>query len=545
MAGIFLLAYLFTLSCVYESEQVGRLSSVPYYDDVGYFRYGVDISENLHEKGAYGAIYHLQHYGAHAPFSEFLAGLTVYFNGYSPKAIYTANVFVIIIYLCFLVYFFNSLKTPIQFALLACFLSLPFATMSVVEFRPDMAWAIWLGFTAIFVVTRRDYFQKISPTIWFGLLISFTLLTKPTTFPMTLMICGLGFSGRLVLEFFQPSRPSIGNISKRVAVRLLVLLGIITLVAGPYIYFFGRAIWEFFWDNMFGKQRSLWDSFSHYSWNYYIWGFVFQSNLNYSGLVLICATFCVLLIYRKRFNIYDITELAICFALIFTALVINSTARVADVYLGGAFYGTLIFTMAFILGRHVPGLRHSSTTEAPQLLPQEVRPVVAGKLSWAKLPECFVGVLLLLCVLTYRWPPCSSVPVESGRFMRDLHEKLYDYISRAPIPSAIFVTQAGPAVLENIRIWIMLHHQKSEGYSLWRCVSLNDSWALAQQGDLIIAQNKGFQDATSWLPAEQWQDVIVDRLKKSSDYRLVFTYPDQNGKALYIFRRVTTDKSSN
>ena len=122
--------------------------------------------------------------------------------------------------------------------------------------------------------------------------------------------------------------------------------------------------------------------------------------------------------------------------------------------------------------------------------------------------------------------------------MRALHEKLYSYFEHVPIPSSICLTQASPAVRENILIWYLLHdHKAPEISSVASVISFYAGWKMVEDSQMIIAQDSGLKGATSWMPCEKWQDEIVNRLKKSPDYHLAWSWPDPNGRLLYVFQR--------
>ena len=529
---VVLLAYLFSLLCVHLSERKGRLESVPTYDDVVYILTGLDLARSIQDHGIAGWSDHYQRYGSHGPFPELQAALTIYLVGFSVRQIYVSNFLLISIFLFFLLYFFSSLKTGVQFLLLGCFLCLPFAIMTVVEFRPDMAWAIFLGFATVYIVTRRDFFLTILPSVAFGLLAGLAFLGKPSTFPMTGLTLGLAVLGRLVLEFYRPERPVVSKLFLRLAGRCLIMLATGSVVTGLYLYYFGRQILNYFRDNIFGTSRVIFDYFSHYPWNFYLWGKGFQSNIGLSGLILIVAALAVLA-FARRLSVYERTELEVCGILMLTAYAINAHAPVASPFLAGALYGTLIFTMAYVLGRYFLNTNARTEIDRQTQSAQEGRQIISFNRSSGWLP----AALFLACLVFCHWPTYSKV-AGSGRYLRAVHENLYSYLEQIPFPSRICLTQASPTIRENIIIWYLLHsHRAPEILSVASVISFDEGWTMVEGCNVIIAQDSGLKGTIAWLPCEKWQDQIVNRLKNSPDYRLVRSWPDSHGKNLYVFQR--------
>jgi hypothetical protein len=137
-------AFVLLVSCIFvrwsliESSSHGRLAAAPAYDDVVYFYKGTQALQDLRNGHLFATLYG----PLHAPFSVLLAAASFAIWGAKDWAPYAGNVVVIIFYLGALSYFLRKLPLGIQMGLLVLFLGLPFAKMAVVEFRPDMMWAI-------------------------------------------------------------------------------------------------------------------------------------------------------------------------------------------------------------------------------------------------------------------------------------------------------------------------------------------------------------------------------------------------------------------
>ena len=154
---LLLLALVFTLCSVARSKHKGRLSTSLNYDDVVYIESGLDIDNRIKEQGLRGISLLLRQRGLHSPYSETLAALALAPMGFHPSAPYYANGLLVLAYLSLLAYFFRPLNFLLFAVLSFTFLFLPFATMSVVEFRPDLAWATVLGFAIVYAVSQAPH----------------------------------------------------------------------------------------------------------------------------------------------------------------------------------------------------------------------------------------------------------------------------------------------------------------------------------------------------------------------------------------------------
>ena len=147
-----MIAFILLVSCVFvhwsliESFAHGRLASEPNYDDVAYFYSGAQVLQSLRN----GYVVQTLFGPMHSPFSVLLAATSFAIWGAEDWAPYAGNAVVVICYLAALCYFLRHLPVGVQMGLLLIFLSLPFATMAIVEFRPDIMWAILVGCAAVY-----------------------------------------------------------------------------------------------------------------------------------------------------------------------------------------------------------------------------------------------------------------------------------------------------------------------------------------------------------------------------------------------------------
>ncbi len=519
---LFLAAALFDWIAVDWSKSHGRLACPPECDDVVYFSAGLRIATAFTDQGVTGLIDYLSHYGTHSPYSEFLAGITIYFFGYSPEALYRANTVLVFAYISALYYFLQPLRLRDQVLLMGMFLCLPFTLMCAVEFRPDLAWAVALGFNSISLITNRRFYEGKLPSLTCGCLLSIALLVKPTTFPMTLLISCLALSCRFLLEL---THAKFLVTIQRALISALLTFGTVLIITSPFIYTFGMQTWRYFWENTYGANRDIWEKANE--WTTYLWGNAYASNINRVGLILIIGSALLFgFAYRKSGKLYDLYEVGCCWGLAIVALVLNASAPLTSSFLGGAIYGNLLFTAAYIYGRYLPYLETSTATA----------------LRWIPLSTRICIVILLPAIIEYHLPPASLRNAADGRYLQNLESSFEDYLSKSPHPQAIGFTQVSPITRENVEIWYFLQHHPAP---LLDCRGLDPSfeeeWMGLQPCDLIVAQNTGLLGGETFPPSEQWQDKLVQRLQNDQRYHVVLTCTDGRGKFLYIFRRLQSN----
>lgn len=265
------LAISFTLMTVEKSKAVGRLAATPGYDDIVYFVSAGEWLVIAKTSGLGEMISTIFKKGAHSPYSSILALIAFSIGGIHEVAAYYANVLVIIAYLFGVRYFMRELPVLVQMGGMMFFLGVPFTSLCVTQFRPDLMWAVVLGFTSIYTITAHNLFENGRRTLFIsGLLYGFIILIKPSTFALTLLVAAIVFAIRGLADL---------TISK-VPLRRFVLAGvpfILGLLAGCgwYVIRAGGQMWDYFYVASFGANKDIWkyggDAMSHWTfyWSYH------------------------------------------------------------------------------------------------------------------------------------------------------------------------------------------------------------------------------------------------------------------------------------
>jgi hypothetical protein len=523
---ILILGATFTAWSVDASFERGRLSSIPNYDDVTYFFSATTLLEAFHHSGLHGVAEKISQNSnlLHSPYSTTLAAAAFATLGYNDSAPYIFNFLVILLYLFFLNHIMRDLPLIIRFAMMVFFLTLPFATMAVVEFRPDPCWAVLIGFCAVFGISSRTYFDDWRQPAIHAMLFALSLLTKPSIFAMTIIIFGLSACYRFLMEIFDRHA-----IQWRVFARVALIYILVTLVvAGPYFIFFASPTWKYFLKNLFGANKGIWSYQGDWlqQFGYYLSGGSAASNLGNSGWAIGCFFAVGTVKVLARRDVAGIKLAGGLWIVVISTYLISSFAQMKSPFLGGAFYSTFIFASACLL---------NDTFKA--LLSVRFQ---------SKLILTCVSVILAMCgIWFYQWPEYSSaMSSENGHNFKHIGETVISEISKIQLPqnSLIIFTQLGPVVWEDVAIWSLLHGCpiRADNLSFERdidCFKKN-----IQDADIVFVQDKGMMGAFLRLPSEKFQEQFRTILNGDNRFKLFKKIKALDGKNVYFYinKRIET-----
>jgi hypothetical protein len=517
---ILLLSIVFSWLCVRTSLRMGRLSNVPNYDDIVYFASAADLLQSVRENGLSGAADFALRDGLHSPYCTAVAAVAFSIEGIRNAAPYRMNLFLVVAYLSVIAYFFRQAEFHFKVLAFLFFLTLPFATMAVVEFRPDLAWATLLGFSAVFAMTREDLFQSWKVALCQGVLVGLSLLVKPSTFAMTLAVSAMALGFAWLLEI---SRNGLGRAFSRLFPTAGVVLLALIALAGPYYAVFGREVWRYFIDNSFGVNATVWNNPGDplTQWLFYIYGPGSRSNLGSQELVIFAALlgFGFLRSWKGGRTVRLQTLLMI--AAVAIIFVVNAVARMKSPFLGGAFYGTLLFSTAFLAGEFFSALPAGS------------------KQAYRFALGAFI-IVTLNAAFIYHWPEYSHWPKhQRNKAFIAAENAMKEFVASAPTPKNIVFTQAGPVTPENIKLLYFRRKERCNMTSAAFCRSLDEFQKVVATQDVVVTQDKGTLGGSDNMPSEALEDDFVGFLSHSADFKLAKTIPILGEKGdwrnVYVF----------
>jgi len=520
---VLLLAGLFTLCCVQESRKIGRLALPPNYDDVTYCHQGMILARFIEHKGGLDGIKSfLAHRDLHSPYSIFLAGASYLVLGFGNASPYYANVLVVVLFLSCLSWLLRNLPFVAWLLSLLIFLTLPFITMGVVEFRPDIAWAIAAGFGTVFIVTSERLLRSPKNAAVAGVFLALSLLTKPSTFVMTLLLYSGAFVSRGIALF--PLRQA-GKVICDSWKGILAFAATVLLGAGPYWFFYGRDAYEYFMENSFGVHKGVW-VFQGGLWKslfFYISGEGWASNIGIPGtLLMLIVLASVVYLFLKKPELR--WKLIVLTAATLGALAVNTFAEMKSPFLGGGIYGVWIFFAAYVL------------SEVYQL-PDFTFPC-KPRWHW-KLP--LLAVLALASMGFYRWPQYSkglgdTVSRVASCAAQEFMEKTLNQHFDA-LPGSILFLQGGPIVPEGIGMWLVARNKMTPVYEGGFLQDKKVFSKVYQFNDWIVMQDPGLEGSYSTMPSEQHLREFDEIVRADSTYHILAEHVFSSGKKVWIFSR--------
>ena len=517
-----LVSGVFVYRSILESFAHGRLATEPNYDDVGYFYSGALLLQAFRSGHIFEALISYMH----SPFSVLLAAASFAIWGAQDWAPYAGNMLVVISYLLALCYFLRPLPLGVQMGLLLAFLSLPFATMAVVEFRPDLVWATLVGFAAIYLCCTDQDFSSRGEAVGIGLIYGAAMMTKPSTFLMTSSVIGLAGLLRLLRQAV------LGKLKTFTLLRWLVIfLFAALLVAGFYYGLHYRRIWRYFYDNSFGENKDIWIAdqslLSHLS-HYIGADNAARSNLGRWRMpLLIFAALSWLVGMRRAGGLERHLILGSLATLVTAAWLASSLFGMKSPFLGGAFYGTLIFAVAYLL------------TETLKLaLPTLSRPIVQS--------VAFVS-LVALSYLMHTWPGYSEWNSARAQFYRKANIGVWNEIQGASKnfrPSDgvldIYYSNSSPIPPELQRLRALQRQVRIRVRHGSMAASMEAQRGIFEGCDMLIVQDPGLPEVNLNVPGEKLQSSITQEVLSTSRFSLAREIVLSDNKRIYVLHNTTT-----
>jgi hypothetical protein len=523
---ILMLSVIFTTLCVRESRLIGRLSSSPNYDDCTYSLSGAILLGDLKADGVLGFAEYLKKQapcgGFHSPYSVLLATASYAVFGINEAAPYYGNALVVLVYLCGVGWMLRSLPALPWMLGLILFLSSPLITMGVVEFRPDVAWGIVVGFGVVLIVTSEKLFRSQRHAFLAGLPLGLALVIKPSTFVMTLLLFGGAITSRIIGAFLE----------KRLKPERTVALGIFSflvaalVVAAPYWIFYGKEILSYFLDNAFGVNKSIWiyQGSRHDFLFYYLTGDGWRSAMWYPGTMIgILGIACLIYLSFRRPDVR--WKMASLILLMLGGLAVNSVAQIKSVFLASGLYGTFFFSASYLVASAWVSFDAGKESRTH---------------SWIK-----IGLLILLTVAAwsfYHWPDDSDW--SGNRLEGANYRKAKDFMEASlkkhadDFPKSILFMQSGPIIIETTGIYLESVHQRASLNSGAFYGGIDEFRQHYPWTDWIVIPEQGVMGSRLNLPSERLLPECLAILNNDSNFHQLGEFIAANGKKVWIYSKV-------
>ncbi len=251
-------AVVFTILQLQQSLAIGRLSSLPQYDDVVYHTNGLYRLSILREGGMLSLLESYWNQMMWTPWGVLASTFGFALFGIDPWSIYAINGLLVLAMLFLVDWATAGASFRVKLACWIFVLCLPIMGHTVTDFRPDFAAAIATA-AAILVVLRMSALESARKTAAVaGVFIGLAMLAKPTIFAATLVYIGAAGILMTIREAIAIRKnPDLHwkGLSINIAVTWIVAI----FVAGTHYFRFGHVYFNYFWVNTFGGRAKHWD----------------------------------------------------------------------------------------------------------------------------------------------------------------------------------------------------------------------------------------------------------------------------------------------
>lgn len=515
------MGFILISSTLHLSQQVGRLSRPPGYDDVVYMVEGSRLFETFLQRGPIGEFVAL--FGQHAPLQSFLAMIGYWIFGVSAWSVYAINGALVAGLVLLISWMGRQLWPLLRLSLVVAALCTPIAMNLVAEFRPDLYWGLLCGVAVYLLLDPSFLTAGFRYHLVAAMVSALALLAKPSAVPATGSLLGVAALAAVLLRRLEVGRVFTSQWERRA---LLLFVSAIVVVAGPFFAINARDLYNYIYLALVAYRDvnqqvgSFW-----FHLGYYSLGAVYNVGLSW----LFWVGILVILVNALRFwlegNRHGGLRYAGYAAVVLVAYAIPSATVVKGYYLGGIFYGTfLIFTI------------HGLALVFADLQ----RRARAGLAFSAAVPHASALALIAVSVLSIsgqslygRYDPSQSAD----------YWKVNDYIVEALLKNA---SARGGAQLTAVYVPapVPVNADYLTLVGLWRnlnILGLNGYYVRTAPEHEKILDNVDFvvlsEDAGGQYPGAILSPQLLDIVKARRDFRSIITYIHPDRRKTYFFRR--------
>jgi len=513
------LVSIFSVVVYFNSQQNGRLASVPFYDECTYFYSSASIVDSITKNGFSDTILNFSNLPLHSPYCVVLSSIILFFSDYNTEYIYYSGIIVILLCVGMLLYAIRTESYVIKFLLVACSLLWPVCTIAACEFRPDSLWGISLALIAVQLIAPKDGIFTFRRGVFLGICLASALLVKPTAFPLTIIIFLSSFTLRLFYEKLFINTKLFAS----AFVYLMSSLSVCIITVLPYVYFHGLKIWTYFYDNVFGASAGMWEPSTNLSdkFLYYILGSGAGSAFSLGSYLMVCVSFLSTL-YIFKFGTKSVKiRVFFLFSILFVSYFVISTGNIKSVFLGSPFYFILLSLSVFSLSEFCN-------------ITRLIYPIRGFTF-------CSITLIFVFAfgIFHFKWPEICFVHPSLAKFRAQAHHALASSIEQ-PNDNRIYFLRHGPIPPENIGLFLI-----KNGYTPFLSDSgrnppknVQEFLAQSSSANLIVIADDNIVGHQTMIPIGNLYHEIDAYLRNSEAFQLVNEISDYSGKKMSIFRRL-------
>ena len=511
-----LLAAPFTALVIHWSFIHGRLRVLPYYDDVEYFNDGLSRLDSIYRGGLLGLARDYLQEPSHSPLSMALSLLGYLLLGPHDWSPYVASGLIIVALLAITDRLCRTMRWWERVAVMLCVLGAPIASVSISEFRPDMASALATAAGAVMVLRSTLLQSSLRHRLLAGGLFGLAMLFKPPTFPLTLLIFGSSVLLATLIDLRERDWRSAGK--QIVRAWGVCILGAVIVAAWHYVADWSD-IYQYIQVNIFGKDRfNLAQRNMPLGWHlkYYLTGIGGQRLLSrhlYLFAIVIVAGIVAMMVRgaQRSASFLRIVALVVVMLLAVglpTALVIKQE------YFGATFSWLLILTAVHVLYEFSHERRVGAVA---------------------------ITLTALVSLLLARFPqPLYLDEAPNADWRNRTITGIYDALCQADVASGERVYMTGTGYVNDAVLNYLARLHRRHGFTFFVAAFdpvLENQARLIAQADYVIAAGRGNGETFDSLPAGGIQDQTLALVRSQPEFHEVAKIQTLKGKPFYLFRR--------
>jgi hypothetical protein len=512
-----------------RSIEVGRLSAPPLYDDVVYLYTAQTLLHAMQHQSWLATLH--QFVDQHAPLSTLVAVIGFLMVPHGLIGPYLANCLVLGGFLAGCAGFLRKLPVAGSVGIIAAIAAIPISSLSISEFRPDLAWGFLTGLASVALLRPPVFALGSKSLITIGLLAGLALVSKPSTSPVTGVILGTAFLEAAALRWFAQRRDAERQPLREIA-RAAGLIGIgALLVAGPVYAVIWRDVYAYIKSALvdFGDQSAVPGDFLFHLL-YYSFGASGRLMLG-DALWVLLAFWITIICYSAAFFRPLLPRLACYLAVILLAYAIPSQTVVKSPYFGSAFYGLLIVSTAAVLPDVWQNL-------AERRLFAAIRGPVAGTI-------CGMGALLLVVtnvlhpplILVYTPEFRKDMQEGSSRIWGSVREQVLEWKaghSGRDVQNAI-VLSPEPITAGALSLYAAIEDVPLRAHGLYYARTLEELTRRLDETDYVVVTD--LITMKSQLRGPRLGEALIREMDSRTDFKCILMYLRPAGGTVKVYSR--------
>jgi hypothetical protein len=516
-----LISSIYTALVVQWSLREGRLAMDPVEDDVLYLIEGVQRLHTLDTAGFSAFCNSLLQIPPHSPWSTALAVAGFALMGVHDWAPYVMNGSIVFLFLLVVSALVSERGVATQAAIVSFVLMLPLTLHAVHDFRPDVAVALFTATFSLLLVKMGCHDDQdrieVRDHLFIGVVAGIAYLTKPSFFPhTTVMLLAAMILAEVCRIIVSSGHFEIWRTFRR---SIAVLIGAL-IVAGPYYFFGGRTILEYFLVNSGTSYSALLAKIPggfQAALHEYLIGSSSKAMFGpFLGelTVLLLLGLCIAVVRRNWRTVL--------FLLSGVALAALSIGIIAGGDMGNIFFGCT-WQLIFVLSSFY-SLREFTRKRESRLVAILLFVISAILFLTSDLPA---GV----------WAASKDTARQNSINAAVVHE-ISTFATREPRKSLtkVFVTFFG-TVNSVSQAWIALgENLPLDFHDLARSGSIDENLAGIQSADFVEVADPASKWLHQWLPLNALQNTFLDHMRQNLNFEELPPLQGAEGR-VYLFQR--------